>query len=103
MNLAGDTKSFNNLGRMEGLMGEIGTIVTEVAAEVERATHLWGPHNSAHEGFAVILEEMDELKVHVWTNQKKRDIVAMRKEAIQVAAMAVRFVLDVCNEERGRR
>jgi len=84
-------------------MGEVGTVVTEVAAEVERAKSMWGPHNSAHEGFAVLLEEVDELKAHVWTNQKKRDIVAMRKEAIQVAAMAVRFVLDVCNEERGRR
>jgi predicted RNA-binding protein (virulence factor B family) len=51
----------------------------------------------------VLLEEMDELKAHVWTNQEKRDIAAMRQEAIQVAAMAIRFVVDVCNETVGRR
>ncbi len=63
----------------------------------------WPPFNSAHEGYAILLEEMDELKAHVWTNQKRRDIDAMRVEAIQVAAMALRFIADVCNEEVGRR
>jgi hypothetical protein len=29
--------------------------------------------------------------------------MAMRQEAIQVAAMAIRFVVDVCNETVGRR
>lgn len=52
--------------------------------------------NSAHEGYSVILEELDELKAHVWANQKARDWDAMQKEAIQVAAMAMRFAIDVC-------
>lgn len=59
--------------------------------------------NSAHEGYGVMLEEFEELKAHVFTNQKRRDLDAMRKEAIQVAAMAMRFAADICNEERGRR
>lgn len=62
-----------------------------------------GPWNSAHEGYGIILEELDELWEHVKTKQKRRDLEAMRKEAIQVAAMAVRFALEVCDEERGRR
>lgn len=33
----------------------------------------WPAFNSAHEGFAVLLEEVEELKAHVWTNQKRRD------------------------------
>ena len=71
--------------------------------EATRAAGKWPPFNSAHEGFAILLEEIDELKDHVWRNQKSRDIAAMRQEAIQVAAMALRFIADVCNEEVGRR
>lgn len=78
-------------------------ILAEVHSEVARAEAKWAPFNSAHEGYAVLLEEVDELKAHVWTNQKRRDLAAMRKEALQVAAMAVRFIVDVCNEETGRR
>lgn len=63
----------------------------------------YGPMNSAHEGFAVLMEEVDELKAHVWQKQKTRDLDAMRKEAIEVGAMAVAFAAEVCGEERGRR
>lgn len=79
------------------------TIAAEAADEAEGASHNWPPFNSAHEGFAVLHEEFDELKAHVWTNQKRRDLEAMRKEAIQVAAMAIRFVHDVCDGGRGRK
>lgn len=75
----------------------------EASAELHNAMMAWPPFNSAHEGFAVLLEEVDELKAHVWTNQKRRDLGAMRKEAIQVAAMAMRFAIEVCNEANGRK
>lgn len=71
--------------------------------EALRASQNWPPFNSAHEGFAILLEEVDELKAHVWTNQKRRDLEAMRKEALQVAAMALRFAEEVCSEEKGRK
>lgn len=50
--------------------------------------------NSGHEGYAVIKEELDEL----WDNIKANvgDSPASRKEAIQIAAMALAYVLEVC-------
>lgn len=84
-------------------MNQLEQILTDVQVEVLEAGFNWPPFNSAHEGYAVLLEEVDELKEHVWTNQKRRDLKAMRKEAIQVAAMAIRFVREVCNEEVGRK
>lgn len=83
--------------------GPIQSIVFEATAEVMMAKEKWPPFNSAHEGFAILKEEVDELWDHVKTNQKRRDIDAMRKEAIQVAAMAIRFALEICNEEMGRK
>ncbi|MDH4163300.1 MAG: hypothetical protein OEW15_11525 [Nitrospirota bacterium] len=78
-------------------------IFEEIEAEAVTGREKYGAFNSAHEGFAVLQEEVDELKQHVWTNQSKRDLGGMKKEAMQVAAMAVRFAAECCSEERGRR
>lgn len=78
-------------------------VCREIQAELERAQALFpNPQHSAREGFAVLLEEVDELKAHVWANQSQRDLAAMRKEAVQVAAMAARFIIEVCDGGRGR-
>jgi NTP pyrophosphatase (non-canonical NTP hydrolase) len=53
------------------------------------------PFHSAHEGFAVLKEEVDELWDEVKKNPKTRDPEALKKEAIQIAAMALRFLVDV--------
>lgn len=78
-------------------------LLDAVAAEVTHAEATWPPMNSAHEAYGVLLEEVDELWAHVKTKQSRRDLPAMRKEALQVAAMAIRFARDVCTEERGRK
>ncbi len=49
--------------------------------------------HSPHEGYAVIREELDEL----WDEIKRdrgRELPAM-EEAVQIAAMGVRYVLDL--------
>jgi hypothetical protein len=56
--------------------------------------------NGPHEGYAVILEELDELWDLVKAYPKRASTDDMRPEAIQIAAMAVRFVLNVCYQER---
>jgi hypothetical protein len=88
---------------MENIRDGLWRAALEAFDEADTASDNWLPFNSAHEGFAVLLEEVDELKAHVWTNQKKRDLAAMRKEAIQVAAMAIRFAVDVVDCDRGRK
>lgn len=77
---------------------EVKAVVEAVMHEVLSARCAYPPFNTAHEGYAVLLEEVDELWTEVKVKQGKRDVEALRKEAIQVAAMAVRFVLDVCNQ-----
>jgi hypothetical protein len=68
-----------------------------IADELRRAVKKHGPMASAHEGYAVILEETDEL----WDEIKEQypNKGKQLEEAIQVAAMAARFVLDVCCKE----
>lgn len=61
-----------------------------VLAEVSRATRRYGAFNSSHEGYGVLQEEVDEL----WDDIKKNRAEHAGEEAIQVAAMAVRFVVD---------
>lgn len=50
---------------------------------------------SPHEGYAVILEELDELWEAIKLNQKTPDrMKRIREEAIQVGAMAMRLLVD---------
>lgn len=81
----------------------VGDAISMAHDELMQALHKWPAFNSAHEGYAVLAEEVDELWQHVKTNQRKRDLLAMRKEALQVAAMALRFAIDVCNDHVGRK
>lgn len=82
---------------------EVSATIYAMREELEKAMKNWPAFNSAHEGFAVLLEEVEELKKHVWQRQHARSLDEMRKEAVQVAAMAIRFAVEVCNEKRGRK
>lgn len=69
-------------------------LINKILDELFKAQAQYPQFHSAHEGLAVILEEVDELKSHVWTKPDGRDIVGMGQEAIQIAAMAMRFYID---------
>lgn len=53
------------------------------------------PLHSAHEGYAVILEEVDELWDEVKKKREDRSKRKMRDECIQIAAMAIKFIEDL--------
>lgn len=75
-------------------------IMEYIVDEYIIATRNYGKFSSAHEGFAVIKEEVDELweAVRLKQSNPERD-EKMRKEAIQVAAMACRFLHDIHGEQ----
>ena len=66
-----------------------------IMAELEFALTNFPPMRSEHEGYAILKEEFDELWDEIKKNPRKRDKAALRKEAIQVAAMACRFIEDL--------
>lgn len=66
-------------------------ILHVVGKEVERAQAKFGPFKNGHEGYAVLLEEVDEL----WHEVKHGTSENALKEAKQVAAMAIRFIHDL--------
>lgn len=71
-------------------------ISIEVIAEVNRATIKYPPYHSAHEGYAVVKEELDELWDLIRKFKGTKPVTKeMRGEAVQVAATAVRFILDL--------
>ena len=68
-------------------------ILAEVRREIVRAMEKFAPFNSPHEGYAVILEELDELWDEVKFNRGRGQ--SGMTEATQTAAMAVRYILDL--------
>lgn len=71
----------------------IDEILCRVRHEVVRARIKHPAMNSPHEGYAVIQEEVDELWEEVKADEG-REGDAMT-EAVQIAAMAVRYVMDL--------
>ncbi|WP_157680193.1 hypothetical protein [Mycobacterium dioxanotrophicus] len=63
----------------------------EILREAESARAKFAPFNSSHEGYAVIAEELDEL----WDDVKGNDVPHAIEEAVQVGAMALRFIADM--------
>ncbi|RJR31878.1 MAG: hypothetical protein C4574_00565 [Candidatus Latescibacterota bacterium] len=74
-------------------------IFARIKNELSWAEKKFGGFASAHEGYGVILEELDELWHEIKNNKSVGSIRRMRDEAIQVAAMAVKFIATVCDTQ----
>ncbi len=68
-------------------------ILHDIKKEFVSASQKFDSFKTYHEGYAVILEELDELWDEI--KAKKHSHENMKKEAIQVAAMALRFIYDL--------
>jgi hypothetical protein len=77
--------------------GAVGAMAVD---EYHDARKKFPAFHSAHEGYAVLKEEVDELwdlvKMGKGMNLKKCE--QAKTEAIQIAAMAIAFYLEVCDE-----
>lgn len=72
---------------------EMDRVSSSVLLELDKAMTKHKGMNSSHEAYAVLLEEMDEF----WDEVKKQvpDKKNMRKELLQISAMAQRAILDL--------
>ena len=69
-----------------------------VAAEVQRARSLHGDYNSLHEGYAVLMEKVEEFWEEVRKKSAKRKLADAYKELTHVAAVAQRIAEGVIDK-----
>ena len=69
----------------------VGEATDAALSELHDAMLKFPPFHSRHEGYAVLKEEVDEL----WAEVKHGTPTRAKEEAIQVAAMALRFLVDL--------
>lgn len=79
-------------GQKEHKTKSLDLVLVKIIQEYKRAASKFGTFNSAHEGIAILREEYRELEDEVFWGTKSK----MEKEAIQVGAMAIRFLVDCC-------
>jgi hypothetical protein len=72
-------------------------VLMEIANEYGRASCKFPPFASEHEGYAILLEELDE----AWAEIKANDTDRALEEMVQVGAMAVRFIIDIRAKQAG--
>lgn len=66
-----------------------------IKEEYESAISQFSKFHNAHEGWGVIREEYLELEDEIRKKQKDYDIDKMRKEAMHLSTMALRFMVDI--------
>ena len=74
-------------------MADMKQLIDDITIELEHAQAKFPPFHTPHEGYAVILEELDELWELCRVNRGRT--LQAREEAIQIAAMAIRYVADL--------
>ncbi|HYE35487.1 HU family DNA-binding protein [Methylocaldum sp.] len=76
-------------------MDAIGWALRQVRTELQKSIATFPELHSLHEGYALIQEELDDL----WDEVKVDDETSAVDEALQVAAVAVRFAVELGLED----
>jgi hypothetical protein len=61
--------------------------------------HPWKNAGSLHEGYAILLEEVEEFWTEVKKKRERRDYNAIHAELVQIAAMAARIAQEIVEPE----
>lgn len=83
----------------QGWQDPMGDTGRELAEEARRADTRYGPFTSTHEALGVLTEEVDELRDAIRAN----DLEAVAREALQVAAVAIRLRASLAVEATRKR
>ena len=71
-------------------------VIIEVFNELDRSDHIHGKMPEMVEGLHTLKCEVAELEREIM--RKNHDPAAMKVEAVQVAAMGLKFLRDCCHE-----
>jgi len=76
------------------------TVFNEIETELNSAKEKYpNSHRSFHESYAILKEEVDELWEEIKRSKNDNNKHEVRKEALQVAAMAIRFITDTIDKK----
>ena len=76
----------------------VSDVQQDISTEIGRARASFGSFRSAHEAYAILLEEVEELWAEIKVKQGKRDMARLYTGAVQVAAMATLLASEVTDD-----
>jgi hypothetical protein len=71
-------------------------LLLDIEKELQRAQARFpNKINSLHEGYAIVLEELDEFWAEIKKKEQERDMKKLKTEGVHVIAMLVRMLQDL--------
>lgn len=68
------------------------SIYDQIQKEIDKSVTKYGQHNSLHETYGLMMEEVAEFFDEVRKKESKRSIINTKKELIQIAAIAIKRI-----------
>ena len=80
------------LGYTDEIRNRMESLLTEILDELQKGDNKYSPHAGPKRGFGVLRAELQELKTELDAEDYRPE--AVHQEAVQVAAMAIKFLRD---------